>query len=167
MWAIDAAFVKATTDILATDGWSGVLVHWPLYAVVASGVVGTFLLEAAFAAGPLAASQSALLIVDPLASIAMGLQLFGEQLSHSPQAIAGQVVCLLVMFLGVVLLSVWAPPTVEGHTADAAPTARARCRTLRARPVVSRSQRPRRSIRREGPVDRARPRAADMARRPP
>ena len=79
VWAIDAAFVKAATDTLATDGWSGVLLHWPVYAVVVSGVGGTFLLEAAFAAGPLAASQSALLIVDPMASIAMGLQLFGEQ----------------------------------------------------------------------------------------
>ena len=39
-----------------------------------------FLLEAAFAAGPLAASQSALLIVDPMASIALGVELFGERL---------------------------------------------------------------------------------------
>ena len=57
------------------------LAHWPVYAVVVSGVAGTFLLEAAFAAGPLSASQSALLIVDPLASIAMGVELFGEQLT--------------------------------------------------------------------------------------
>lgn len=116
VWAIDAAFVKAATDTLATDGWSGVLLHWPVYAVVVSGVGGTFLLEAAFAAGPLAASQSALLIVDPMASIAMGLQLFGETLTHTPWAIVLQVACLLVMFGGVVLLSVWAPPTMEGRT---------------------------------------------------
>ncbi len=115
MWAIDAAFVKSATDALAADGWIGMFAHWSIYAVVVSGVAGTFLLEAAFAAGPLSASQSTLLIVDPLASIAMGVELFGEQLASSPVAITFQVVFLLVMFTGVVLLSRWAPPVMEAH----------------------------------------------------
>jgi drug/metabolite transporter (DMT)-like permease len=113
VWAIDAAFVKAATEVLAHRGWGGLFLHWPVYAVVVSGVLGTILLEAAFAAGPLAASQSALLIVDPLASIAIGVELFGEQLNSSPLAITLQVVSLLVMFAGVVLLSRWAPPEME------------------------------------------------------
>ena len=115
VWAIDAAFVKAATDALARYGWGGMFLHWAVYAVVVSGVVGTVLLEAAFAAGPLSASQSTLLIVDPLASIAMGVELFGEQLRSSPGAIALQVAFLLVMFTGVVLLSRWAPPTMDAH----------------------------------------------------
>jgi hypothetical protein len=81
--------------------------------VVATGVLGTVLLESAFAVGPLAASQSALLIVDPLASIAMGVELFGEQLRSSPVAIVLEAVFLVGMFLGVVLLSRWAPPEME------------------------------------------------------
>ena len=113
VWAIDAAFVKAATEVLAREGWGALFVHWPLYAVVASGVAGTILLESAFAAGPLAASQSALLIVDPLASIAIGVELFGEQLNSSPAAIVGQVLFLACMFAGVVLLSKWAPPEME------------------------------------------------------
>ena len=115
VWAIDAAFVKAATEVLAHEGWSGLFEHWPVYAVVASGVLGTVLLEAAFAAGPLAASQSALLIVDPLASIAIGIELFGEQLRSSPAAIALQVLFLGGMFVGVVLLSKWAPPEMEAR----------------------------------------------------
>ena len=115
VWAVDAAFVKAATDTLADLGWSGLVLHWPLYAVVATGVGGTFLLEAAFAAGPLAASQSTLLIVDPLASIAIGIELFGEQLADSPTDIAFEVVFLVVLFVGVVLLSRWAPPSMEGR----------------------------------------------------
>jgi drug/metabolite transporter (DMT)-like permease len=113
VWAIDAAFVKAATEVLAHKGWSGLFEHWPIYAVVASGVLGTVLLEAAFAAGPLAASQSALLIVDPLASIAIGIELFGEQLRSSPLAIVLQILFLGGMFAGVVLLSRWAPPEME------------------------------------------------------
>ena len=116
VWAIDAAFVKAATEVLAHQGWSGLFLHWPVYAVVVSGVLGTVLLEAAFAVGPLAASQSALLIVDPLASIALGVELFGEQLNSSPVAVTLQVISLICMFAGVVLLSRWAPPEMVART---------------------------------------------------
>jgi hypothetical protein len=78
-------------------------------------VLGTVLLESAFAVGPLAASQSALLIVDPLASIAIGIELFGEQLRSSPGAIALQVLFLIAMGVGVILLSKWAPPEMEAR----------------------------------------------------
>jgi drug/metabolite transporter (DMT)-like permease len=112
MWAIDAAFVKAATDLLAQSGWTALLVHWQLYAVVASGVLGTLLLQAAFAAGPLSASQPAILIVDPLASIALGIELFGERLNTSAPALAVSVIGLLVMAAGVVVISAWAPPVM-------------------------------------------------------
>jgi drug/metabolite transporter (DMT)-like permease len=115
VWAIDAAFVKAATEVLSHQGWSGLFQHWPVYAVVASGVLGTVLLQAAFAAGPLAASQSALLIVDPMASITIGIELFGEQLRSSPAAIGLQALFLGGMFTGVVLLSKWAPPDMESR----------------------------------------------------
>ncbi len=115
VWAIDAAFVKAATLTLARDGWGGLFLHWPVYAVVVTGLGGTFLLEAAFTAGPLSASQSALLIVDPLASIVIGIELFGERLANSTTAVALEAVALLGMFAGVVLLSIWAPPTEEIH----------------------------------------------------
>lgn len=110
VWAIDAAFVKAATEVLAHHGWSGLFIHWPVYGVVVTGVLGTVLLESAFTVGPLAASQSALLIVDPLASIALGIELFGEQLRDAPVAIVLQALLLGAMFVGVVLLSRWAPP---------------------------------------------------------
>ena len=110
VWAVDAAFVKAATDLLSESGWVALLVHWPLYAVVASGVLGTILIGAAFTAGPLTASQPALLIVDPLASIALGIELFGEQLRTSVPALAISAMGLAVMATGVVLISVWSPP---------------------------------------------------------
>jgi drug/metabolite transporter (DMT)-like permease len=113
VWAIDAAFVKAATDLLSAQGWLALLVHWPLYAVVASGVLGTILLEAAFAAGPLAASQPAILIVDPLASIALGIELFGEQLRTTVPALTASALGLVVIAAGVVLITVWAPPSIE------------------------------------------------------
>ena len=118
VWAIDAAFVKSATDLISKSGWTALLVHWQLYAVVATGVLGTLLLQAAFAAGPLAASQPAILIVDPLASIALGIELFGERLNTSAAAITVSVIGLLVMAVGVVMISAWAPPVMRAANAS-------------------------------------------------
>ena len=46
-WALMAAFLKATTDVLAASGPLGTLTHWPVYALAASGVVGSVLQQAA------------------------------------------------------------------------------------------------------------------------
>ena len=120
MWAIDAAFVKAATDLLSQSGWVALLVNWQLYAVVVSGVLGTLLLQAAFAAGPLAVSQPAILIIDPLASIALGIELFGERLRTSAPALIVSVSGLVIMAIGVVFISAWSPPDtkvrLQAHT---------------------------------------------------
>lgn len=116
MWAIDAAFVKVATTQLSQFGVLRLFVHWAVYAVIISGILGTIFLEAAFSAGPLTASQPALLIIDPLASIILGIQIFGETLNHSPVAITFQVLFLLVMFAGVWFLSQWAPPEQDGRS---------------------------------------------------
>jgi drug/metabolite transporter (DMT)-like permease len=112
VWSVDAAFVKQTVDVLAHGGLLAVFMHWPLYAMIATGVLGTALLQGAYAAGPLAASQAALLIIDPLVSITLGVELFHEQLSSDPGHVLGAIVSLAVLGAGVVMLSVWAPPVM-------------------------------------------------------
>jgi len=112
VWSVDAALVKQTVDELARSGVLGLLTHWPLYAMIATGVLGTTLLQGAYAAGPLAASQSTLLIVDPLASILLGIELFHEQLGTGPGYVLGAVGSLAVLAAGVVMLSIWAPPVM-------------------------------------------------------
>jgi hypothetical protein len=115
VWSVDAAFVKQAVDVLAHGGPLALLTGWPLYAVIATGVLGTILLQAAYAAGPLAASQATLLIVDPLASIALGVELFNEHLSAGPGYVAGAVASLAALGIGVVMLSIWAPPTMTAE----------------------------------------------------
>jgi hypothetical protein len=83
--------------------------------MIATGVLGTVLLQGAFAVGPLAASQATLLIVDPLVSIALGIELFGEQLSTGAGYVFGAVISLAVLGAGVVLLSIWAPPVMTAE----------------------------------------------------
>jgi len=135
VWSVDAAFVKQTVDELARSGLLGVLTGWPLYAMIATGVLGTTLLQGAYAVGPLAASQASLLIVDPLVSIALGIELFGEQLRTGPGYVFGAVAALAVLAAGVVMLSLWAPPVM---TADE--LARLPGRARRAEDVTPRLQ---------------------------
>ncbi len=118
VWSVDASFVKKLTETLQQHGFLGVFVHWPLYALVVSGILGAVLTQAAFNAGPLSASQPALLIVDPLASIILGVLIFGERLDSTVPALVGVVFTLLVMCVGVVLMSRWAPPSMEPIAGD-------------------------------------------------
>ena len=75
------------------------------------------LLQGAYAAGPLAASHSALLIVDPLASIALGAELFHEQLRTGPGYMLGAVIPLGVLAAGVIMLSVSGAATDDARGA--------------------------------------------------
>ena len=115
VWSVDAAFVKQTVDVLAHYGPLGVFLHWPLYAMIATGVGGMILLQGAFAVGPLAASQASMLIIDPLASIWLGVELFGEQLRTGSGYLLGAVVALAVLAAGIVMLSLWAPPVMTAE----------------------------------------------------
>jgi hypothetical protein len=118
VWSVDASFVKELTQTLQQHGFLGAFDHWPLYALVISGIVGAALTQAAFNAGPLSASQPALLIVDPLASIILGVLIFGERLDSTVPAEIGAVSALLVMCAGIVLMSRWAPPSMEPIDGD-------------------------------------------------
>jgi drug/metabolite transporter (DMT)-like permease len=118
VWSIDAAFVKQSVDVLARSGLLGLLTTWPLYAMIATGVLGTILLQVAYAAGPLAASQATLLIVDPLVSISLGIELFHDQLRGGPGYVLGAALSLVVLAAGVIMLSIWAPPVMEAGQVD-------------------------------------------------
>jgi drug/metabolite transporter (DMT)-like permease len=86
--------------------------------LVVTGILGAVLTQAAFNVGPLSAAQPALLIVDPLASIILGVLIFGERLDSSAPALIGAVFALMIMCLGVVLTSRWAPPSMEPIEGD-------------------------------------------------
>ena len=121
VWSVDAGFVKRATGVLGRHGWLGLLGHWSLYALFVTGIMGMLLLQMSLHVGPLTASQPAILITDPLASIVLGVELFGEHLSRGAAALAGGVFMLAVMASGVVLLSLWAPP-VATATVTGTPT---------------------------------------------
>jgi drug/metabolite transporter (DMT)-like permease len=105
MWALEATFLKATTDTLTAFGIPGMLIRWPVYALIAAGVTGTLLEQAALHVGPLSVSQPILVIINPLASIILSVWLFDEHFTNSPAKITAAVVAFAVMAAGVTMLT--------------------------------------------------------------
>ena len=123
VWAALATFLKSTTDVLAADGAPAVLLHGAVYGVVVAGIVGTVLTQAALHAGPLAVSQSLMVIVNPVVSILLGVWLYGEHFVGGPVQIGLGALGFAVMVVGVVFLAKTAPSFEAARVAPSAPTA--------------------------------------------
>jgi hypothetical protein len=103
-WSLTAACVKSVTDEWA-NGLSTLPRHPGLYGVIIVGALGLILSQRALDAGPVAASQAALLIVNPIVSIVMGTWLFGDHWQTSIPRLAGAAGALTVMFAALAVLA--------------------------------------------------------------
>jgi hypothetical protein len=121
VWALLATFLKSATDELGSDGLVAMLSHGAIYGVVAAGVVGTILTQAALHYGPLAVSQPFMVIVDPIASVALGVWLYGEHFEGGPGRLAIGVLGFAAMVAGVVLLARTAPSFESSPRSDPEP----------------------------------------------
>jgi drug/metabolite transporter (DMT)-like permease len=118
-FAATAALLKEVTGRLVHDAGT-VLAQWPPYATIGAGAVAFLLLQSAFRAGTLTASQPALTLGDALTSVALGWVLFGEQIALG--------VRVLPEVIGVVLIGAGSiglanAPSISG-TWDAPPEGR-------------------------------------------
>jgi len=103
-FAFTASLIKSVGNYVAGD-WSQVWMHWQTYALALCGVASVFLAQNAFHAGPIAASQTALVLVDPLVSLSLGIALFGDDLRTAFPYGPLEAISLLVMFAGAISLA--------------------------------------------------------------
>jgi drug/metabolite transporter (DMT)-like permease len=103
-FALCAAFIKATTTIYQRHGFVALFGHFEPYGIAAAGLAGLFLTQNAFHAGPITASQATLVIVDPIASIVIGVSLFDDNLRGGRGILAIDAACLALMSLGIFVL---------------------------------------------------------------
>lgn len=103
-WGFVAAVIKELSVHLG-QGPYAVFTNWSPYVLLLSGAVAMFLVSNAFQAGPLAASQPGLTLVDPLVASLLGITLFGEHIRTGAPFLAGEVVAALLLVGSVVLLS--------------------------------------------------------------
>ena len=103
-FAFTAACTKVVSDYASAD-WTQLYRHWQTYALAFFGALAVFLTQNAIHAGPLVASQSTLVLIDPLASICIGIGLFGDDLQTGGAAGPLEALSLLVAFSGAVMLA--------------------------------------------------------------
>jgi len=113
MWALEATFIKATTDTISALGFGGMFTRWPVYALIVGGIVGLLCEQAALHVGPLSVSQTFIVIVDPIVSVALGIWLYRERLHHGALHITIGVVAFSVMCAGIVALTRTAPASMN------------------------------------------------------
>jgi hypothetical protein len=113
MWALEATFIKATTDTISALGFGGAFTRWPVYALIVGGVLGLLCEQAALHVGPLSVSQTFIVIVDPVVSVALGIWLYRERLHHDALHLTIGVLAFLVMCAGIVALTRTAPATMS------------------------------------------------------
>jgi drug/metabolite transporter (DMT)-like permease len=103
-FAFTAACTKVVSGYAASD-WTSLYRHWQTYALAFFGALAVFLAQNAIHAGPIVASQSTIVLVDPVASILVGVGLFGDDLRTTGAWGPLEAVSLLVMVAGAVLLA--------------------------------------------------------------
>ncbi|MCL4446072.1 MAG: DMT family transporter [Actinobacteria bacterium] len=118
-WGFVAAVIKELSTHV-NGGWVDVFSNWSPYVLIVAGAAAMFLTTNAFQAGPLAASQPGLTIMDPLVAILLGVTVFGEQIRHTPVEIVGEVFAFVLIVGSVVLLS-QSSLIAEGGEASAPP----------------------------------------------
>jgi hypothetical protein len=103
-FAFTAACTKVVSGFAAAD-WAMLYRHWQTYALACFGALAVFMAQNAIHAGPIVASQSTVVLVDPVASILIGVGLFGDNLRTSGAWGPLEALSLLVMAAGAVLLA--------------------------------------------------------------
>ena len=102
--AYSAALTKAITTY-ATRGWGQVFTHFQPYVLGVAGIGTVFLIQNALHAGPITASRTTMVTINPLVSIVLGVTLFGDQLRDGPGWETLQVSALAVLVAGAMLLA--------------------------------------------------------------
>jgi hypothetical protein len=87
LWGLSAGLTKATVDQL-DEGVAALFTDWHLYALIVVGAAALVLSQASLQTGALAPAVATAAILDPLASLVLGLTIFAEQLEDSlPEAV--------------------------------------------------------------------------------
>jgi hypothetical protein len=104
LMATSAALAKAWGAVLGAHGIVGLATSWQLWAALACGAGGTMLSQAAFQAGPLGGSLAAMMAIDPVIGVGLGVVVYGEPFA-TPHTAGARCLGLALTLIGVWLLA--------------------------------------------------------------
>jgi len=105
LFAYNAALAKTLTALLRDGGLPRVFESFDPYLIAASGAAGLVVLQGALVAGPITASRTANVVVNPLVSIVIGITAFGERLHFAAGSITLAVVSIAILCAGIAVLA--------------------------------------------------------------
>jgi drug/metabolite transporter (DMT)-like permease len=128
-YGVAAFLIKIATS--QGGGLVHLLTNWPIYALAVVGPVGFVLNQDAFQQETLIAPVLSIITAcDPLVSIALAMLWLDEKLNGTPAGIAGQVIALTAMIIGIVVMAHQSPRVVQQQVAQAAGVAPGRSAEL-------------------------------------
>ena len=130
--AVTAAYTAALTKAITSytkEGWGHVFTHFQPYMLAITGLGTVFLIQNALHAGPITASRTTMVTINPLVSIVLGLTLFADRLRSGPLWVSLEILALAVLVAGVVILA--RSPLVAGTPGTTTP---GRCSAADAEP---------------------------------
>jgi hypothetical protein len=105
VFGIQDALTRQTLEVLQGHPVTVLLTSWPLYCLLGAGIVGLWLMQSAFSAGPLHSSLPAIAAGEPVAGIALGIVVFGDRIQISPGMLAIEAGGIAALIAGVVLVA--------------------------------------------------------------
>jgi drug/metabolite transporter (DMT)-like permease len=105
VFGIQDALTRQTLEILQGNSFTVLFTNWPPYCLLGAGIVGLWLMQNAFSAGPLHASLPTISAGEPVAGIALGIMVFGDRIQISPGPLAIEAGGIVALIVGVVMVA--------------------------------------------------------------
>lgn len=113
LFGLQASLTQSAVRVLTDQGVVALLTTWNGYAVALVALLGMLLVQSAFEAAPLTASYPAVVTVQLIAGIAVGVGVVGGTLLLGPLGVVSLVVSMAAMIGGIYLLTT--SPLVTGQ----------------------------------------------------
>jgi len=105
VFGIQDALTRQTLQIAQGHPLTVLLTNWPPYCLLGAGIVGLWLMQNAFSAGPLHSSLPTIAAGEPVAGIALGIVVFGDRIQISPGQLAIEAGGIAALIVGVVMVA--------------------------------------------------------------
>ncbi len=105
VFGIQDALTRQTLQVLQGHPVTVLLTNWAPYGLLGAGIVGLWLMQNAFSAGPLHSSLPTIAAGEPVAGIALGIVVFGDRIQISPRELAIETAGIAALIVGVVMVA--------------------------------------------------------------
>jgi hypothetical protein len=105
VFGIQDALTRQTLEIMQGSPLSVLFTNWPPYCLLGAGIVGLWLMQNAFSAGPLHSSLPTIAAGEPVAGMLLGIIVFGDRVQVAPTPLAIEAGGIAALIVGVVMVA--------------------------------------------------------------